>query len=413
MSQPTALLAQIHDLVGQLAACELGSLGVDDLQGLTLGLQREQSRLGVVAAAALAPWESSEVWREGGTLRPELTVGREARRDRERVRFELRRARLLALLPHTREAVLAGRLSMDHVDLFVHYATRARLGYFIEHEELLVEQCAALELFDDARRAVQYWACRADDELGLRRERPEGSRVYLSRSSATGEADLSGRLGAIDAEVVEGELRRLMRDIRLEDRQQGVVRTSAQVRAAALVRMAGRSVNAAGPTARPLFEVVVGDETARRLCELASGVVVTPDHLAPHIDTAVMQAFLFDGANTVVAVSSQRTFRGALRRAIQVRDRRCQHSSICPTPAVDGDVDHRIPAARGGPTSQFNGRCLCWSHNRDAALRDHTSALPERHLTVLDELRCRMRWRYLRDEGESYTSADIDVVHRS
>lgn len=408
MSQPAALLVQIHDLVGQLAACELGGLSGGELHALTLGLQREQSRLGVVAAGALAPWESSEVWREGGTLRPELAVGRNVRRDRERVRFELRRARLLALSPCTREAVLAGRLSMDHVDLFVQYATRARLGYFIEHEALLVEQCAALELFDDARRAVQYWAYLADDELGSRRERPEGSRVYLSRSSATGEADLSGRLGAIDAEVVENELRRLMRDIRLEDRQQGVARTSAQVRAAALVRMAGRSVNTAGPSARPLFEVVVGDEAARRLCELASGVVVAPGDLVPHIDTAVMQAFLFDGSNTVVAVSSQRTFRGALRRAIQVRDRRCQHASVCPTPAVDGDVDHRIPAARGGPTSQFNGRCLCWSHNRDAALRNHPSAMPERHLTVLDELRCRMRWGYLRDEGESCTSVGID-----
>jgi hypothetical protein len=408
MESPVELVAQLHQLVGQLAACDLGSLQLDELQTLTLHLQREQSRLGVVAAGALVPWESSELWRAGGTLRPELAVGREVRRDRERVRFELRRARLLAQLPYTREAVLAGRLSMDHVDLFVQFATRARLGYFIEHEQLLVQQCAALDLFDDARRAVQYWAARADDELGLRRERPDGSRVYLSRSSTTGEADLSGRLAAIDAEVVEGELRRLMREIWLEDRHAGVVRTSAEMRAAALVRMAGRSVNATGPTARPLFEVIVGDETARRLCELASGVVVAPEQLVPHIDTAVMQAFLFDGANTVVAVSSQRTFTGALRRAIRVRDRRCQHSSVCPAPAADGDIDHRTPAARGGPTSQFNARCLCTTHNRHEHLRDESSPMPERHLTVLDELRCRLRWRYLRDDAEPYTAATTD-----
>jgi hypothetical protein len=148
-----------------------------------------------------------------------------------------------------------------------------------------------------------------------------------------------------------------------------------------------------------LFEVIVGDETARRLCQLASGHVLTPEDLGAHIDTAVMQAFLFDGPTTIVAMSKQRTFRGALRKAIPVRDRRCQHRSVCPKPAVDGDVDHRRPAARGGPTSQFNGAIRCWPHNRNPELHDHDGEpRPERVLTMLDEFRCRIRWALLRDQ---------------
>ena len=134
--------------------------------------------------------------------------------------------------------------------------------------------------------------------------------------------------------------------------------------------------------------------------------MITADDLAGHIDTAVMQAFLFDGPTTIIAVSQQRTFRGALRKAIQVRDRRCQHRSVCPSPAVDGDVDHRQPAARGGPTSQWNARMQCWSHNRDPDLHDNDEPQPERHLTILDEIRCRIRWALLRDQ-------DNDPDHRA
>ena len=398
MSSPSDLVAQLHDLVQQLATVDVASLSAGELASLVSALQSEQSRLAVVAADALAPWEAAGVWRTGGTLRPELALGRDCRRDRHRARFEVRRARLLAHLPHTRAAVLAGRLSIDHVDLFLQYATAARLALFVEHEAMLVEQCAGMALFDDARRAVQYWAQRADDELGLRGARPDGSRLYFSRSTVDGRADLSGRLGAIDGEIVGRELSRLMREVLLEDRRNGVVRTSAERRAVALVRMAGRSVNASGVSARPLFQVIVGDETAKRLCELASGVVVRPDDLAPHIDTALMEIFLFEGHSTVIAKSTKRVFTGALRRAIQVRDRRCQHPSVCATPAVDGDIDHRRPAARGGPTSQFNGRCMCWPHNRDDDLRDDAAPLPERHVTPLDALRCRLRWRYLHDD---------------
>lgn len=409
MSTPADLVAQIHDLVERLLDLDSSACSDTDRQHYVLAVQRERDRLAVAAADTLAPWEASRAWQVDGTLRASLAMGRESRCDHRVAANELRRARLLAQMPHTRAAVVAGRLSMDHVDLFVRICGGVRFELFLEHEATLVEQLAGLPLFDDARRAVQYWALLADDLLGRRRERPEGSRVYLDRSSITGQAHLGGQLEAVDAEIVERELSRLMREVLLDDRANKVCRSTAQRRAVALVRMASRSVNASGPSARPLFEVVVGDETARRLCELASGVVVAPEALAAHIDTAVMQAFLFDGSNTVVAVSARRTFTGALRKAIQVRDRRCQHGSVCPVPGIDGDVDHRIPAARGGPTSQFNGRCLCWSHNRHEHLSDHPSRVPERHLTVLDEIRCRIRWQYLREVAPSDLCRQGDV----
>jgi hypothetical protein len=44
--------------------------------------------------------------------------------------------------------------------------------------------------------------------------------VFLSRDEVTGIGDLQGRLGPIDAEIVEGELSRLMKGIARADKSQ-------------------------------------------------------------------------------------------------------------------------------------------------------------------------------------------------
>ena len=397
MSTPADLLDQLHGLVDQLLQLDLSCCASDEMHNVTVRLEAERARLTVAAASVSHEWVGRGAWQADGSLRPQLALGRDAHRDHQAVRHDLRRARWLEQLPLSRQAELEGRLSIEHIDLFIHYAAGARFELFAEHEEALVAQCAAMPLFDDARRVVQYWAALADDQLGRRREPLQASTLYLSRSSTTGRGELNGHLEAVDHEIISRELQRLSREIELEDRRAGTTRTRAQRRAAAMVRMAARSVNATGVTARPLFQVVVGDETARRLCELASGTVVAPEHLERFIDTAVMEAFLFDGPHTVLATSKQRTFRGALRRAVQVRDRRCQHTSVCPRPSSECDVDHRRPAARGGPTSQFNSRLKCWPHNRDPQFHDPCEPLPDRDITVLDTIRSRLRWSFLRE----------------
>ena len=108
----------------------------------------------------------------------------------------------------------------------------------------------------------------------------------------------------------------------------------------------------------------------------------------------MLETVLFDGPSTVVSVSKRRTFTGALRRAIEVRDRHCQHPAGCDVPADRCDVDHIVPAARGGPTSQANGRLQCPTHNRNAAKHDHgAQPRPDRTVTILDEIRATIRWR--------------------
>jgi hypothetical protein len=73
----------------------------------------------------------------------------------------------------------------------------------------------------------------------------------------------------------------------------------------------------------------------------------------------------------------QRTFRGALRRAILARDGGCT-DPLCDEPAWRCQVDHRIPASDGGPTCACNGDTRCAHHNRTKAATD-SRAPGQRH----------------------------------
>ena len=158
------------------------------------------------------------------------------------------------------------------------------------------------------------------------------------------------------------------------------------------------------------------EDSFRQLCELSNGSVVAPGQLVRYLGDAEIELVLFDGRSTVVAVSHRRTFVGAVRRAIEVRDRHCQHPSGCDIPADDCDVDHIVPWEHGGVTSQFGGRLECRPHNRDATKHDHGAIpLPSRTLDRADELRCRIRYRVAHwDDGDDTDAAhdtDTDTAH--
>jgi hypothetical protein len=360
----TALVAELHSTIDRLLAVDAACLSADELQSLVVGVQAERARLTVAAGDVLAGWQQRDAWRADGSLRASRALGRDTRVSDRSAAHELRRGRMLMDMPHSRAAVLEGRLSIDHVDLFLRCATPERWERFLADEAVLVATCVATGLFSVCERTLRYWVNRVDDELDLERTRPAPSTLYLSRNGVTGEGVLNGTLAPIDAEIVENELKRLMADIKAEDTAAGCSRTTSQRRAVAMVRMAARSIIAHGPSARPLFQFIAGDITARRMCELGSGHVVHPDDLEPHLDTALVESFLFDGPMVLIAKSKQRTFTGALRKAIQVRDRRCTK---------------------------------CHPHNRIAHLCDQADDdLPDPPDIVIgpvDPLRARIRWR--------------------
>jgi 5-methylcytosine-specific restriction endonuclease McrA len=72
---------------------------------------------------------------------------------------------------------------------------------------------------------------------------------------------------------------------------------------------------------------------------------------------------VFQPGGRIEVGATTRLFTGATRRAIELRDRECTHP-YCDQRLEDCEVDHIVPYAAGGPTTQENGRLLCGFHNR-------------------------------------------------
>lgn len=381
-------LAQVHPF--HLAAADLA-----------IELQRQGQRLDAIAAQTLQRWHHRGDWALDGSRSPATHLARELRSSITTARRALRRANATSGLPAVTQAVVAGQLSMDHLDLFAAIRTPAREQAMTRDEQQLVGHCRHMN-FANARKLLAYWAeahdatqAPPDDD-----EPVDTSKVYLSKTFED-TWRLDGTLEPLTGGIVAKELERLEGVIASQDEADGTKRTPAQRRGAALLEMARRSAQLTEPgrPARPLFTVLVGAETLKHVCELAEGTVISPGKLIPWLSTADYESILFDGPHTVISVSHQRRFTGALRRAIEVRDRGCTHPSDCDIPASRCDVDHIVPYAKHGPTSQFNGRLQCATHNRNHArhIGSPMRPMPYRAITELDHIRGRLRYQYLSD----------------
>lgn len=360
-----------------------------------MSLSRERDRLAGAHARILARWDARGVWRSDRSRSAVARLARETCHFTSSARHELQRARRLAAMSATEAGLVGGELSLDQVDVLTRANLPHRSAHMAQDELQLVGACAALSAAE-TRKLLTYWGHRVDAAVGHEAGRSDvANRLHVS-TTIDGNVVIDGQLDPLSGAAFAGELRRLTELIRLADEASGIARTPAQRRAAALVDMASRSASMS-PEARrprPVFSVQLGDDSFSQLCELANGTVVTPKDLAPWLTTADLETVLFDGPSTVISVSHRRSFVGALRRAIEVRDRHCQHPAGCDVPAEQCDVDHIVPFSAGGLTHQFNGRLQCPTHNRRTELHDHGAQPPPRRtVTHMDALRARIRWR--------------------
>ncbi len=414
MSKEIDELDQLEVAIDSLLAVDPNELTDAELHELVTTMQRQRHRMAAAAAAAISAWDQRMVWADNGAGSAAVRLANDTSASSTSAGVEVKRARRLRHMPHVTDALAAGDLSPDHVDLLANANQTWRNASFADHEETLVEQCKILR-FPDARKMVDYWCARADATANEDRAERQRNAAHLDVSSTLdGTVVIGGILDPIGGSIVGDELNRIERDLYLADKRDLLTRTASQRRAAALVEMATRSATAPadGRRPKPLFTALVGDQTLSHLCELANGTVVTPGSVFRYAGDADLETVLFDGPSTVISVSHRRTFTGRLRRAVEVRDRHCQHESGCDVPADQCDIDHIDPHANGGPTSQFNGKVECHPHNRNPERHDHGGVpRPARPIDRLDEIRCRLRWQMLRgnpdgDDDDSDDHAD-------
>jgi hypothetical protein len=373
------MLAQLTTAVDELVAADLVGLQDADLHELVVGLERESSRVAAARALVLAEWEARKTWADDGSRSPRTRLARECGIAKETIGKDLHRARKLRHMPATAAAFAEGGLSVDFVQLLVNVNTAPVATQFARDEAMLVGEAAKMR-YEEARAFLAYWRMHADAESDAnQRDRQTARRHACFDRTFQGGVHLNGWLPALEGTAFLNEARRLERQLfdedlakarveHPEDPHAHLARTPANRRADALLRMAARSA-ALADDARlpaPLYTVLVGYESASRaICQLEDGTVINPTQLLPYMTEADFERVVFAGASRVIDVGARtRFFTGALRRAIQVRDRHCQHPSGCDEPLDRCEVDHIDEYEDGGPTTQANGELECRYHNR-------------------------------------------------
>ena len=168
----------------------------------------------------------------------------------------------------------------------------------------------------------------------------------------------------------------------------GDPRTPAQRRADGLSDLARQALDRGalpqqGGEAPHLHVVVTLTEGRLRAGETIDGMLLSQAVVDRLCCDAALSRIVFGPRSEILEVGRKtRIIPPALRRAVILRDRHCQHPG-CYRPAKWCDIDHIIPRQDGGPTSLANLQLLCryhhtQKHQPEPAFRTGT----HRHLPV-------------------------------
>jgi Domain of unknown function (DUF222) len=341
-------------------------------------LHRLSSRFESFVTEATANFEAGEEWAADGAKTASAWIATRCRVPRAAAKRRVRLGRALRHLPDVADAWREGDISTDAAQAIASARRHRTESAMARDEAMLVAQAAEMG-FEDFYRALSYWKQLADpDGADAAEEDRKAARNVFLEASFSGMWLGQMTLDPVSGSIVSGELNRLEHDLFEADcaearerlgrpaRIDELARTSAQRRADALVEMATRSASAPADGIRPapLFSVFVGYETLHgRICELENATVLAPSALTPWMDSAYFERAVFSLGNRVDVSVRARLFSGGTRRAIELRDRICTHP-YCYEPAENCQGDHIETWAKGGPTTQENGRLLCGFHNR-------------------------------------------------
>ncbi len=373
------LVTPLRQAVDGLQSIDASTLCDEELSGLLVDLHTQSARLDAVRVELIGAWDGRRAWSTDGAKSAAAWLAHRTHQPRGALNGEVRLARRLRGMPATAAALAAGDISRDHADRLARANRPGLEAAFARDEEMLVGYATELD-WSGFARAVAYWeqlAAPEDTEADAQSQR-DARRAHCSQTLAgtwvldalldpVGGAIFNETLTGIEAELFAADWAAAKADHGDEVTVDTLARTPAQRRADALVEMAARARTAPadGCRPRPLITALVDYPTLTgRVCELANGTIIAPGTLAGLLSEADIERIVFNGSSRVIDVGRRsRFFTGALRRAIQVRDRHCTWPG-CDTPAHRCEVDHVIPYTDGGDTTQDNGTLLCPYHHR-------------------------------------------------
>ena len=374
------MLEAIDTAINAVGAIAPSSLSDAELDDVVVALRRTQSALAAVTAALTGEWDRRRVWAADGSRSAVAHLAHRANVPRAVVACDVTRALRLQTMPLTDVAFAAGEITADRVDVLGRANAIELRRQFLRDEHILVAAARDCDC-DDFERVVRKWKDQAEDEVGRDAvERRWRDRRFSIVTTFDGSIDLCGRGPALEGSIIQGEVERLEHQLFEDDLAKAraehgddvpldrLPRDAQQRRFDALALMATRSRSLPDdvPLARPLVTVVIDHPRFKDLCLIEQNLVdVNPREVLRFADDFDIEHVVFGPAGQVIDVGRRtRVFRGALRRAIQVRDLHCRLHRACRVPAARCEVDHIIEFEDGGETTQDNGMLACGPHNR-------------------------------------------------
>ncbi|HET9558960.1 MAG TPA: DUF222 domain-containing protein, partial [Actinomycetota bacterium] len=282
---------------------DVAGAGDGELEAALVAVGELRQRVAALEVVVAGEWDARRVWAGHGARTPASWLAHRHRVPREACGRVPRWGRRLGSLPAVAAAWSAGRIHEAHVQRILGVDS-ART-----HEALVADQVAVTRWAMDLPwrpflRRLQDWLD-AHDPDGPEPDPRAGRRLDCSKTVAD-TWRLDGWLDPVAGSIVATELQRLERELFLADQAEAAdrlgrdplahefARTATQRRADALVAMAQRSATLPedGRRARPLFTVLVGHDSLRRILELTNGTELHPAHLAPYLEPALFEQVL-------------------------------------------------------------------------------------------------------------------------
>ena len=414
-------LDDVGDALEIAAKLEYSGLPGAVLGDSTVRVAELKAQLAALESEIVAAYDASGDWEVSGYRTVGAALSHRARIRHAEANQTVQLARSLKAMPVVSDALGGGEISLCHARRLA--KASARDG-FSDVEALLCDHARRLSYaaFD---KAVSYWehlvdTNAADHDATFKEQRREfhASMTFDGMGRLDGWLDpisfdeFRSALDRIEAELFNNDLRGAQAE-HVHKHAAELWRTPAQRRADALIEMARRAtaVPEGAKTPEPLviihmdkptFETGLnqtlglnlftntsppnqppppatdrgdtltgtpcetdrGDTLTGRLCETDSGAVITPTQGIEQALKGHIRRLVYQSPSVILDYGrSTRLFTGALRQAIQARDRTCQHPG-CDQPARLCEIDHITEWQHGGTTTHTNAATRCSYHHR-------------------------------------------------
>jgi hypothetical protein len=338
----------------------------DEVRERAEAVERAQAEL----VAATGIWLERQAWRSESGLSANEWLAQHTPMTRATAARLCATARLVQRNEQTAKALDVGDVSTAHVEVLA-FAARRRDELYAEHEDTLLDVARSLTP-DDLVTAARQWRELADDQLSAADAAAVHDARFVQLSPTTGGGVLDGFL---DADATATVLDAFDALVPPDPAGTPDPRPRSVRHADALVMLAEQWLGdreRAGRREVALQVVVDLDVLLRRAgleshdvrCELRDHGPISRATLERLMCDAKVARIVMAGRSRVLDLGrSTAVVSPALRQAVMLRDRHCQHPG-CRAPAKWCDV-HHIVSWPFGPTDLDNLVLLCRRHHVD------------------------------------------------